>query len=579
MYLKPQETNDLFRFVNQQSAPGSRFAFTFMERRADGRIGFQNASKLVDFWLKIHGEPFLWGLAANELQNFLTARNFSLHGLDSAETFRRKYLNAPPFARLTLASGELLCVAETKKALVVNDVHSKLNETPVAEIVQPKNIREIQAAIKRARRENKRLSVAGGFHAMGGQQFLTGGILLDMSQMKGVLRFEPENEIIEVEAGIRWSELVDYTAAAQSGKENRVGIRQKQTGADNLSLGGALAANIHGRGLTMKPFIDDIESFCLVRADGEILNCSRLENAELFRLAVGGYGLFGVVASVSLRLTKRRKMRRIVKIERLENLVSLFKRRVDDGFLYGDFQFAVASDSEDFLRKGVFSCYEPVDDDAPIDELQKELAAEDWKNLIYLAHADKQTAFELYAKHYLQTDRQIYWSDTHELSVYLDDYHRELDEKLNAKCAGSEMITEVYVPLERLTEFMQNVRADFRRDKTDLIYGTIRLIKRDAESFLAWAREDFSCIVFNLHVEHSAAGIEKAAAEFRGLINRALGFGGSYYLTYHRWATKQQVLSCYPQMPEFFRLKKKFDADEVFQSDWYRHHTKLLDAD
>jgi hypothetical protein len=65
------------------------------------------------------------------------------------------------------------------------------------------------------------------------------------------------------------------------------------------------------------------------------------------------------------------------------------------------------------------------------------------------------------------------------------------------------------VPLEKLPDFMRLAREDFRRGKTNLIYGTIRLIKRDAESFLAWAREDFACVVFNLHVEHSDAGIEK----------------------------------------------------------------------
>lgn len=209
----------------------------------------------------------------------------------------------------------------------------------------------------------------------------------------------------------------------------------------------------------------------------------------------------------------------------------------------------------------------------------RELAADDWKNLLYLAHADKEKAFELYAAHYLATSGQIYCSDTHQLAVYLDDYHKQLDEKLNAKCAGSEMITEVYVPLERLADFMRRVREDFRRDETDLIYGTIRLIERDDETFLAWAREDFACVVFNLHVEHSAAGIEKTKAAFVQLIDRAIERGGSFYLTYHRWATKRQILSCYPQMSEFLRLKKQFDRDEIFQSDWYRHHKNLLDGE
>ncbi len=278
--------------------------------------------------------------------------------------------------------------------------------------------------------------------------------------------------------------MIEYTVKNQIGKVRQVGIRQKQTGADNLSIGGAVSANIHGRGLVLKPFIDDVESFHLINSDGELVHCSRRENAELFRLVIGGYGLFGIVATVRIRLSKRRKMRRVVQIEQIENLPALFRQRINDNFLYGDFQFAINPESEDFLRKGVFSCYQTISDETSVSK-NRELSAQNWKNLLLLAHTDKQTAFELYAAHYLKTDGQIYYSDTHQLAVYFDDYHGEIDTKLNAESAGSEMITEVYVPLEKLAEFMERLREDFRRDKTDLIYATIRLIKRDDESFLA----------------------------------------------------------------------------------------------
>ncbi|MEP7037838.1 MAG: SAM-dependent methyltransferase [Acidobacteriota bacterium] len=574
MYLTEAENKKLFGFINRFSKQNSRFAFTFMQRQPSGRIAFRNSSKLVDLWLKKRGEPFRWSLGESEIESFLSERDFSLENLDNAKTFRRRYLTSPELSKLSLAEGESLCLASVgkKQKIYVNDVHSKLNRTEVAEIIKPTSAAEIQNAVKRAKSELKNLSVAGGFHAMGGQQFLSGGILLDMSAMNCVLKFEPERELIEVESGIKWNALVDYTIAAQTGKSYQVGIRQKQTGADSLSIGGALSANIHGRGLQMKPFIEDIESFRLINADGEIVNCSRLENTELFRLAVGGYGLFGIILSVKLRLTKRQKLERVVKIETVENLSQLFTEKIKNGFLFGDFQFAIASESDDFLKKGVFSCYRPVSNAVSMTENQTyELAADDWKNLLLFAHVDKQKAFDLYAAHYLKTDGQIYHSDTHQLGVYLDDYHSELDEITGAKNRGSEMITEVFVPLEKLADFLEVVRQDFRRRNVNLIYGTIRLIKRDTESFLAWAQQDFACVVFNLHVEHDTPHIEKAKKDFRRLIERAISFGGSFYLTYHRWAHKKQILDCYPQMPKFLRLKKKYDESEVFQSDWYNH--------
>jgi len=460
--------------------------------------------------------------------------------------------------------------------LIVNDVHSQLNRTRVASIVKPRSVAELAATIKQAAARRQSVCVAGGKHAMGAQQFATNAVLIDMASMNQTLNFDPARRLIEVEAGIRWPELIDHTLDAQRNVATRFGIIQKQTGADQLSIGGALAANIHGRGLRLKPFINDVESFVLVDAEGESRKCSRTENAELFRLAIGGYGLFGIIASVQLRLTARQKLRRVVEIISSDELAAAFQERIDAGFLYGDFQFMTDTNSTDFLRRGVFSCYCPAPNDSPAPAKQRELSPRDWQELLYLAHTDRRRAFEVYSAHYLSTHNQIYWSDTHQLSTYMDNYHRELDVRLKTTASASEMITEVYVPRKSLTVFLEKVRADFRRHKVELIYGTIRLIEKDTESFLAWAKESYACLVFNLHVEHTGSGVEKAQRDFRRLIDLAIDSGGNYYLTYHRWATRRQVEACYPQFPEFLHLKQKHDRAELFQSDWYRHYKQMF---
>src|SRR4029077_15576243 len=137
---------------------------------------------------------------------------------------------------------------------------------------------------------------------------------------------------------------------------------------------GALASNVHGRGLTMKPIVSDVESFVLIDSHGRAIRCSREENIDLFRLVIGGYGLFGVVSSVALRLVPRRKLRRVVEVEDIDDIIARFDDRIRNGFLYGDFQFAIDPQSDDFLRRGVFSCYEPLPDSAAVPNGQKELS-------------------------------------------------------------------------------------------------------------------------------------------------------------------------------------------------------------
>src|SRR5688500_20184291 len=138
------------------------------------------------------------------------------------------------------------------------------------------------------------------------------------------------------------------------------------------------------------------------------------------------------------------------------------------------------------------------------------------------------------------------------------------------------MITEIYVPRDRLFDFMAAVADDFREHEVDVIYGTVRLIERDEISFLAWAREPWACVIFNLHTVHSPAGLAHAADAFRRLIDSAIERGGSYFLTYHRWASAQQLQTCYPQFREFLGFKRAYDPDERFQSDWYRHYRDAL---
>ena len=460
----------------------------------------------------------------------------------------------------------------------VNDVHSRLNATAVSEVLTPASVDDLRAAVADCGRRQTPMAICGSRHAMGGQQFLTDGVLMDMTALDRVIGMDHERGLVTVEAGIRWPALIDRYLRLQSERSPssppRWGIAQKQTGADDLTLGGALAANAHGRGLTMAPIVSDVESFTLVTADGGLVECSRAENAGLFSRVIGGYGLFGPIATVTLRLVPRRLLRRTVRIIDVEDAPAAASRRIEQGFLYGDFQFDIDPTSSDFLTKGVFSCYQPIEGHEP--SAATELSREQWMSLLQLAHADKRRAFSMYAQHYLATEGQTYWSDLHQLGVYVDGYHAELDAAAGAPHPCSEMITELYVPVERTIDFLRAAGATLVQLEAEVIYGTIRLIEEDRDTRLAWARGRRACIIFNLHVEHSHAGIERSRTAFRALIDLALVRGGSFFLTYHRHATRAQLLQAYPELPSFLEARDAHDPRGTFSSDWHRWLVQTL---
>ncbi|MEM1012581.1 MAG: FAD-dependent oxidoreductase, partial [Planctomycetota bacterium] len=169
----------------------------------------------------------------------------------------------------------------TSHAVVVNDQQSRLNETRVAHVVEVSQEDDVRLGLQQAERLGLPAAICGGRHAMGGQQFAKDGLLLDMTNFNRVRSLDANAGLVEAEAGIFWPTLLTRLDELQDGVEVPWSIRQKQTGVDDVSLGGSLAANIHGRGLRMRPFVDDIESFKLMNAGGEVLRCSRTENADL----------------------------------------------------------------------------------------------------------------------------------------------------------------------------------------------------------------------------------------------------------------------------------------------------------
>jgi FAD/FMN-containing dehydrogenase len=183
---------------------------------------------------------------------------------------------------LAVRSPYTSAIPDQSSGTIVNDVHSKLNRTHVDSIVRPESVEQLQAAVARAAAQDQAISIAGGRHAMGGQQFGEAALLVDTRSMNRVIEFDAEHGVITVEGGIQWPQLIGHLNQTQQGQTRQWGIYQKQTGADRLSLAGALSCNAHGRGLNLKPIVEQVNTFDLLGPDGELRTCSRHAHPDLF---------------------------------------------------------------------------------------------------------------------------------------------------------------------------------------------------------------------------------------------------------------------------------------------------------
>jgi FAD/FMN-containing dehydrogenase len=484
---------------------------------------------------------------------------------------RRDFLKAMAAAPIMAAAASGLPAPQGE---LVNDVHTGLNPTWVSRIVRPTSVAEVQNLVKDSRKAGRFLSVSGSRHAAGGQQFAADATLLDMRSMNRIVGLDDKTGILHVEAGIEWPELIQGYLDLQKGNA-RWGIRQKQGGADRMTIGGTLAANAHGHSLGSGPIVGDVEWIEVVTAEGATKKCGRKQNKELFSLAIGGYGLIGVITGVGLRLAPRRKLRRRVETRTTAELVELIEKRTAAGAAYGYFQYSIDETSADFLRTGILTTYEPVPPETPMGTESTDIDARLLTALLELAHKDRGSAYRRYAKLELARDGNVEWSDLHQLATYPAGYHKDIETRLGAVAEGADVIVEVYVPRGELIPFLEEARRLLLTNELPLIYGTIRFIEQDKDTFLPWAKKRYACVIFAPHTSGETGALHKTGETCRQLMRAATKKGGSFYLTYNRFATRDDVEWAYPQFAEFLLLKKKYDPTETLQSEWYRHYKGL----
>jgi decaprenylphospho-beta-D-ribofuranose 2-oxidase len=131
---------------------------------------------------------------------------------------------------------------------------------------------------------------------MGGQTIYPDGLTLDMLGFNRIEYLDEMNKILTVQSGATWRDIQQFL------NPHGLAVLTMQ-GPNIFTVGGSMSVNVHGWDMRNGPLAGSVEWFRLLLADGSIRRCSREENSELFHLVLGGYGLFGVIIDVGLRVT------------------------------------------------------------------------------------------------------------------------------------------------------------------------------------------------------------------------------------------------------------------------------------
>jgi hypothetical protein len=153
---------------------------------------------------------------------------------------------------------------------------------------------DVMRAVNFARDNGLQAAVRGGGHSFPGHSVSDGGLVIDLSPMKGI-RVDPAARSVRAQAGAKW---IDFDHETQVFGLATTGGTASDTGIAGLTVGGGLGWLSGKYGLT----IDNLVSADVVTADGRFLTASAAENQDLFWGLRGGSGNLGVVTSFEYRL-------------------------------------------------------------------------------------------------------------------------------------------------------------------------------------------------------------------------------------------------------------------------------------
>ena len=439
---------------------------------------------------------------------------------------------------------------------------SQLNLTKIDTIIKvPNNKKEIEIQLKNvlkyAKENNLKISIAGARHSMGGHTIYPNGIVLNMLPYKQ-MELDTTNNILTIGSGALWEDALKYLD--KYGKS--IAIMQAFS---SFSIGGSISVNGHGWQKDVPPLSASVVSFTLMKENGEIINCSRQENQELFKLVIGGYGLFGIILDVKLKVVENEALQ--YKYIRLspDNYLKYYKKYISENpnvnLVFGRLRIS----EKHFLEEATLNFFEKVEVSIPVLQNEKSTEAQ---RLVFRGSVNSEYGKRL--RWNLETGmNKVSRNEIYSRNELLND-HVSLIE--NKDTSSTDLLQEYFIPERNFNQFIMDMKPILKKSKIDLLNITIRGVHQDQDSYLSYARENVFGFVFLFNQKKT----DKQEAAMKKLTNQLLDVAlkneGTFYLPYRLHIDKDKMRKSYPNADKFFQLKLKYDPTELFNNKFYEHN-------
>lgn len=450
---------------------------------------------------------------------------------------------------------------------ILNDA-SGLSLTPIHkhQVIKADYVNGLDDAVKRAlldaKKLNLSLSVGAARHSMGGQAIPRNGFAIDMEA--GRVELDSSNEVYRVSAGARWSDVI--TALDPLGWSPKV----MQANHD-FGVAATFSVNAHGWPVPFGPMGSTVKAIRMVMPSGDLITCTREQNAELFSAAMGGYGLIGVITDLDVEMVKNTRLQPHFDQIPAEDFPAKFiaaANEPDITMAYGRMNV----DREHFFEKAILVSYAKTDNQNDIPKTTEGGTVGPFGNMIFRGQLGNETL------------KSFRWFSETTLAPRLTRQETTRNSLLNGPVktlsnrdsGRTDILHEYFIASDRFTEFLQICREEIPASYQELLNVTLRFVATDKDSVLSYAQIPRIAAVMSFSQEKTHRAEVDMQRMTERLISRILDIGGSYYLPYRPHASLDQFAKAYTRCEAFSNLKRRVDPAGVLSNNLWETYLRKI---
>ncbi|QXT38932.1 FAD-binding oxidoreductase [Gymnodinialimonas ceratoperidinii] len=432
--------------------------------------------------------------------------------------------------------------------LILNDA-SELSATPIHIHSRPAAhgdalVAAFRAELTAARAEERPVCVSAARHSMGGQSLPRNGHAITVDD--ATIEVDTARRTYRVNGGARWRDVI----AALDPLGFSPAVMQSN---HDFGVAATFSVNAHGWPVPYGPMGATVREIRMVLPDGALVTASRNQNAELFNLAVGGYGLAGLIVDLEVEMVPNQRLTPAFITLPAAEFPTAFRHAVEDPTIpmaYG--RLNVSRDS--FFEEALLVTYAPTPDQSDLPPAAESGWMSYAASYLYRGQVGRESMKDW--RWWMEASLAPRVAGPATRNTLMNEPVVTLDDRDPARV---DILHEYFIPFDAFDSFLTACREVIPDAFVEFLNVTLRFVDSDNDSLLPHSPTPRIAAVMSFTQELTARAEADHARMTRALIDRVIALGGTYYLPYRPHATLAQFTAAYPRAAEFAEAKRALD--------------------